>query len=39
MRQRAWALAGEHSPVAGVWADQPPVIDIDATLVGVHSEK
>ncbi len=36
-RQRAWAPAGEHSPAAGVWADRPPVIDIDATLVGVHS--
>ena len=36
-RQRAWAPAGEHSPAAGVWADRPPVIDIGATLVGVHS--
>ena len=38
-RQRAWAPAGEHSSTAGVWADRPPVIDIGATLVGVHSEK
>ncbi|OLO65042.1 hypothetical protein BKH21_12595 [Actinomyces oris] len=39
MRQRVWDLAGEHSPAAGVSANRPLVIDIDATLVGVHSEK
>ena len=35
--------ASTHRPLAsgrtGVWADRPPVIDIDTTLVGVHSEK
>ena len=36
VRQRAWALAGEHSPTAGISAERPLVIDIDATLVGVH---
>ncbi len=39
VRQRVWDLAGEHSPTAGVSANRPLVIDIDATLVGVHSEK
>ena len=33
VRQRVWALAGEHSPTAGVSADRPLVIDIDATVV------
>ena len=39
VRHRVWALAGEHSPTAGVWANRPLAIDIDATLVNVHSEK
>ena len=39
VRQRVWDLAGEHSPTAGISAERPLVIDIDATLVGVHSEK
>ena len=39
VRQRVWALAGEHSPTAGVSANRPLVIDVDATLVNVHSEK
>ena len=39
MRQRVWDLAGEHSPTAGISAERPLVIDVDATLVGVHSEK
>ena len=30
------ALAGEHSPTAGVSANRPLVIDVDATLVNVH---
>ena len=38
-RQRVWDLAGEHSPTAGISAERPLVIDVDATLVGVHSEK
>ena len=36
VRHRVWALAGEHSPTAGVSANRPWVIDIDATLVNVH---
>ena len=36
VRQRAWALAGEHSPTAGISAERPLVIDVDATLVDVH---
>ena len=39
VRQRVWALAGEHSPTDGISAERPLVIDIDATLVGVHSDK
>ena len=39
VRQRAWALAGADAPTAGVWAAHPLVIDVDATLVNVHSEK
>ena len=36
VRQRVWDLAGEHSPTAGVSANRPLVIDVDATLVNVH---
>ena len=32
-RERAWALAGEHSPAAGASAKSPLVIDLDATLI------
>jgi len=39
VRQRAWALAGADAPTAGISATHPLVIDIDATLVNVHSEK
>lgn len=38
-RSRVWALAGGHAPDAGVDADRPLVIDVDATLVTAHSEK
>ena len=38
-RERAWALASDHSPTAGVSAKNPLVIDLDATLINVHSEK
>ncbi|MCX0275804.1 IS1380 family transposase [Nocardia zapadnayensis] len=38
-RERAWALAGDHSPVRRVSAKNPLVIDLDATLINVHSEK
>ena len=39
VRQRVWALAGADAPTAGVSANRPLVIDVDATLVNVHSEK
>ena len=39
VRQRVWDLAGEHSPTAGISAERPLVIDVDATLVNVHSDK
>lgn len=39
VRQRVWDLAGEHSPTAGISAERPLAIDVDATLVNVHSEK
>ena len=38
-RERAWALAGDHSPVRRLSARNPLVIDLDATLINVHSEK
>ena len=36
VRQRMWDLAGEYSPTAGISAERPLVIDVDATLVNVH---
>jgi len=38
-RARAWSLAGERAPDHAVDAAAPLVIDVDATLVGAHSEK
>ncbi len=38
-RERAWALAGGHSPAAGASVKKPLVIDLDATLITAHSEK
>jgi hypothetical protein len=38
-RRRAWQLAGGHAPTDGITADNPLVIDLDATLVTAHSEK
>jgi len=38
-RDRAWALAGDRSPAAQAGAKNPLVIDLDATLINVHSEK
>ena len=38
-RERAWTLAGDHSPAAQASAKAPLVIDLDATLINVHSEK
>ena len=39
VRRRVWSLAGEHSPAAGISAESPLVIDVDATLVEAHSAK
>ena len=38
-RATVWALAGEHAPDARIDADDPLIIDIDATLVTAHSDK
>jgi hypothetical protein len=38
-RAKAWGLAGTDAPDAGTDADRPVVIDLDATLVTVHSDK
>ena len=38
-RARVWALAGEYAPDVGVDADNPIVIDTDATLLTAHSDK
>ena len=39
VRERAWALAGEHAPDHDVDVRRPLVIDVDATLITAHSEK
>lgn len=38
-RARVWALAGVHAPDHDASAEQPLVLDVDATLVTAHSEK
>ncbi|MGA9872638.1 MAG: IS1380 family transposase [Rhodococcus sp. (in: high G+C Gram-positive bacteria)] len=38
-RAAAWEHAGEHAPDHDVTAQNPIVIDLDATLVTAHSEK
>jgi hypothetical protein len=38
-RARVWELAGEHAPDAGTDADNPIVVDTDATLLTAHSDK
>jgi len=38
-RARAWKLAGKHAPDHGTSAAAPLIVDLDATLVGSHSEK
>lgn len=38
-RQRAWRLAGQAAPDAGIDATNPLTIDLDATLVTSHSDK
>ncbi len=38
-RATAWSRAGAHAPDHRMDADRPLVIDLDASLVGAHSEK
>src|SRR5450631_1831720 len=38
-RARAWKVAGVHAPDHGASARTPLIVDLDATLVGSHSEK
>jgi hypothetical protein len=38
-RARAWKLAGVHAPDHGASGRAPVIVDLDATLVGSHSEK
>ena len=38
-RARAWELAGEHAPNHAVTAEDPLVVDLDATRVTAHSDK
>jgi hypothetical protein len=33
-RARVWTLVGEHAPDSGHDGDDPPIVDLDATLVG-----
>ncbi|HZW42940.1 MAG TPA: transposase, partial [Dermatophilaceae bacterium] len=38
-RATVWALAGQHAPDHGADASAPLIVDLDATLVGAHSDK
>jgi hypothetical protein len=38
-RARVWALAGKHAPDAGRDGNDPLIVDLDATLLGAHSDK
>lgn len=38
-RSAAWKLAGDRAPDHGCDAEHPVIIDLDASLVGAHSEK
>jgi len=38
-RTAAWAHAGEHAPDHDITAENPIVVDLDATLVTAHSDK
>jgi hypothetical protein len=38
-RARVWSLAGEHAPNHATSADDPTIVDLDATLLTAHSEK
>jgi hypothetical protein len=39
VRARAWKMAGADAPDHGCDADNPVIIDLDATLVTAHSDK
>jgi len=38
-RAQVWRLAGEHAPDHATDSGRPLIVDVDATLVGSHSEK
>ena len=38
-RATVWRLAGKQAPDSGTDAENPLIVDLDATLVGSHSEK
>jgi hypothetical protein len=38
-RAAAWKRAGEHAPDHGIDAENPLIVDLDATLLDAHSEK
>jgi hypothetical protein len=38
-RSRVWDLAGDDAPNHGVTADDPLIVDLDATLITAHSDK
>jgi hypothetical protein len=38
-RARAWKLVGAHAPNHAASAWTPLIVDLDATLVGSHSDK
>jgi hypothetical protein len=38
-RSRAWALAGDRAPNHTATADDPLIVDLDATLITAHSDK
>jgi hypothetical protein len=38
-RATTWALAGDHAPDHDITADDPLIIDLDATLLDAHSDK
>ncbi|HUR08562.1 MAG TPA: IS1380 family transposase [Nonomuraea sp.] len=39
VRAAAWKLAGDHAPDHDIDADNPLIVDLDATLLDAHSEK
>jgi hypothetical protein len=38
-RARVWRLAGQHAPDRDASADEPMIVDTDATLIIAHSDK